>query len=177
MDRKELKIPKERVAVLIGKNGEVKNRLEEKGKVSLEIDSKEGDVFIEGESIDVFVMVSIVKAIGRGFNPDVAETLFNENNSFEFVDIQDYVGKSKKDQMRLKGRVIGQEGKARKYIEGFTETKMSVYGKTVGIIGQIERVAMAKQAVEMLLEGSPHGNVYKWLENKKRELIKRELER
>ena len=74
--------------------------------------------------------------------------------------------------MRLKGRVIGQEGKSRAYIENFTETDVVVYGKTIGIIGEVERVAMAKQAIEMLLEGSPHGNVYKWLENKKRELIK-----
>ena len=41
MDQKELKIPKERIAVLIGKDGEVKSRLEEKGKVKIDIDSKE----------------------------------------------------------------------------------------------------------------------------------------
>ena len=176
MDRKELKIPKERIAVLVGKDGSVKKRLEKLGKVNLEIDSKEGDVFIEGESLDVFIMQSVVKAVARGFNPDIAEKLFNEKYSFELVDIQDFVGKSKKDQIRLKGRVIGQEGKARNYVEKLTETHISVYGKTIGIIGEIERVAMAKQAIDMLLEGSPHGNVYKWVENKKRELIKRELE-
>jgi ribosomal RNA assembly protein len=176
MDQKELKIPKERIAVLIGKDGEVKNRLEEKGKVKIDIDSKEGDVFIEGESLDVYVMQSVVKAIARGFNPEIAETLLNEKNSFELIDIQDFVGKSKKDQMRLKGRVIGQEGKSRKYIESFCEVKMVVYGKTIGIIGELERVAIAKQAIEMLLEGSPHGNVFKWLDNKKREMIRRELE-
>ena len=78
--------------------------------------------------------------------------------------------------MRLKGRVIGQEGKARKYIESYCDVKMVVYGKTIGLVGELEKVAMAKQAIEMLLEGSPHGNVYKWLDNKKRELIRREFE-
>ena len=176
MDRKELKIPKERVAVLIGKDGEVKKEIERRGKVKLEIDSKEGDVSLDGEAVDVYICVSVVKAIGRGFNPEFAVTLFNEKNSFELVDIQDFVGKSRKDVVRVKGRVIGQEGKARKYIEKVTETKICVYGKTIGIIGEVERVAMAKQAIDMILEGSPHGNVYKWLDNKKREMIRREFE-
>ncbi|MBT3985490.1 RNA-processing protein [archaeon] len=176
MDRKELKIPKERVAVLIGRDGEVKKRLEKKGKISIDIDSQEGDVTIEGESLDVYIALGVVKAIARGFNPTIAEQLFNEKNAFEIIEIQDYVGKSKKDQMRLKGRVIGQEGKARKYIESYCDVKMVVYGKTIGLVGELEKVAMAKQAIEMLLEGSPHGNVYKWLDNKKRELIRREFE-
>jgi len=177
MERKELKIPKDRVAVLIGKAGAVKKRLEKKGNIKLDIDSEEGDVIIEGESFDVYIAQGVVKAVARGVNPEVAETLFNEKNGLELLDVQDYVGKSKKSMMRIKGRIIGQEGKARKFIESFTETKIYVYGKTVAIVGEIERVSMAKQAIEMILEGSPHGNVYKWLENKKRELIKRELER
>ena len=176
MDQKEIKIPQERVAVLIGKAGAVKKRLEELGKVSMDIDSKEGDVVIEGESLDVYIAIRVIKAIARGFNPDVAEKLFKDTNTFELIEVQEFVRKSRKKQMRLKGRVIGQEGKSREYIESFTETNIVIYGKTIGIIGELERVAMAKQAIEMLLEGSPHGNVYKWLDNKKRELIKRELE-
>ncbi|MFH1972403.1 MAG: KH domain-containing protein [archaeon] len=177
MERKELKIPKDRVAVLIGKAGAVKKRLEKKGNIKLDIDSEEGDVVISGDSVDVYIAQSVIKAIARGVNPEVAIILFNEKNSLELLDIQEYVGKSKKSVMRIKGRIIGQEGKARKFIESFTETNIYVYGKTIAIIGELERVSMAKQAIEMLLEGSPHGNVYKWLENKKRELIKRELER
>ncbi|MAG78014.1 RNA-processing protein [archaeon] len=177
MNRKELKIPKERVAVLIGKDGEVKKRLEELGKVKLEIDSQEGDVTIDGDSLEVYVMQSVVKAIARGFNPKYAEQLLKEDNALEIIEVQDYVGKSKKNQMRLKARVIGQEGKARKYIEGVCEVRIVVYGKTISIIGEVERVSIAKQTIEMLLEGSPHGNVYKWLDNKKRELMKRELEK
>ncbi len=177
MDRKELKIPLERVAVLIGKDGEVKRKIESKMKVELDIDSKEGDVFIEGEdSVAVFETVSIIKAIGRGFNPEVAFLLFNEDYSFDLLNMQDYIGNSKKHMMRIKGRVIGREGKARKMIEQATETHISVYGKTIGIVGEVQNVAIARQALEMLLEGAPHGNVFKWLEHKKRDLIRREFE-
>lgn len=171
-----MKVPGERIAVLIGKNGETKKHIESKRNIHLEINSEEGDVVIQGEdSVAVFETVPVIKAIARGFNPEIAELLFNEEYAFELITISDFSGKSQKKMLRLRGRVIGQDGKARKMIETMTETYISVYGKTIGIIGKIEHVAMSRQAVEMLLEGAPHGNVYKWLEDKKREVLRREF--
>src|SRR3989338_3116985 len=172
MDSQELKIPVDRVAILIGKNGVV----EKKMHVRLEIHSEEGDVIVSGEdSVAVYETLSIVKAIGRGFNPEIAELLFDENNTLELITISDFSGNSQKKLLRLRGRVIGQEGKSRKMIESLTETYISVYGKTIALIGGVEAVAMSRQAVEMLLEGAPHGNVYKWLEDKRRETIRRKF--
>ncbi|MDP3918299.1 MAG: KH domain-containing protein [Nanoarchaeota archaeon] len=177
MDTKEIKIPKERVAVLIGVDGSVKKEIEERMKVKLDIDSQEGDVIIFGEdSLAVYECLNVVRAIGRGFNPEIAKILFDERYMFDLINIQGYVSKSKTHITRIKGRVIGREGMSRKMIEDSTETNIVVYGKTVGIIGKIENVAVAKQAIEMLLEGSPHGNVFKWLDAKKKELIRREFE-
>ena len=45
-----------------------------------------------------------------------------------------------------------------------------MYGKTIGIIGEAEKVMLARRAVESLLAGATHTSVYKWLEKKKREL-------
>ncbi len=176
MDSQELKIPVDRIAVLIGKNGETKRKIEMKMHVALEVHSDEGDVFVHGEdSVAVYETLNIIKAIARGFNPEIAELLCDEEYSFELVSISDFSGNSQKKLLRLRGRVIGQEGKSRKMIESLTESYISVYGKTIGIIGKVEAVAMARQAVEMLLEGAPHGNVYKWLEDKRRETIRRKF--
>jgi ribosomal RNA assembly protein len=178
MDRKEIKIPIDRVAVLIGKDGEVKKKIESTMKVRIDVDSREGDVLIEGEdSVTVFETIPIIRAIARGFNPELAFELFKDSYSFDLVNITDFVGTSKKHLLRVKGRIIGREGKARKMIEKVTDTSISVYGKTIGIIGKYDSVPVAKQAVEMLLEGAPHGNVFKWLEVKKREMIRREFEK
>ena len=168
----EIKIPKERVAVIIGKNGEIKRELEEKTGVKLDIDSTEGIVSISGnEAINVFQCLEIVKAIARGFNPEIAFLLLKIDYMFEIINILDFT--ASKDQLaRLKGRVIGQNGKSRTCIEELTETHISVYGKTVGIIGEPEYVAIARKALESLLNGSPHSNVYHWLE-KQRKLVKR----
>ncbi len=48
---KYLKIPMERIGVLIGHNGETKQDLEEKSGVKLNIDSKEGEVTIDEQEV------------------------------------------------------------------------------------------------------------------------------
>jgi len=160
----ELKIPKERVAVLIGKDGATKKELEEQSKISIIVDSKEGDVKLVGNnSVNLYILKDIIKAIGRGFNPEIAMSLFKQDYVLELLSLADFV-KSPNQMLRLKGRVIGKAGKARETIEEFTETNISVYGKTIAILGFCDNVAICKKAVESLLSGSPHASVYKWLE-------------
>ena len=172
----ELKVPKNRVAVIIGKNGGIKKEIEESTKTKLSIDSKEGDVFVTGEdALGLYTAREIIKAIGRGFNPDVARLLLKPDYIFEVVDLSEYAGKSKEAMLRLKGRVIGKEGKSRKIIEELTECNISVFGKTISIIGLPESTANARHAIESLLRGSTHTNVYKWLERRRRELNRRAL--
>jgi ribosomal RNA assembly protein len=77
---------------------------------------------------------------------------------------------------RLKGRVIGKEGKTRRIIEELTEADICVYGHTISIVGEIDQVAIAKEAVRMLIRGSLHGTVYRFLHRKRRELKKKKME-
>lgn len=171
-----LKIPYDRVAVLIGPNGTIKKEIEDATNTKLNIDSKEGDVSITGkDAILLYSAREIIKAIGRGFNPEIALQLLKTDNSFELIDINEYV-KNKNQHNRIKGRVIGKDGSSRRTIEELTETYIVVYGKTVGIIGTPEKVTVARRAIESLLSGSPHSTVYKWLEKKRRELKIMELE-
>jgi ribosomal RNA assembly protein len=62
----EIKIPKERVAVLIGKNGETKKELEDYADAKIEVDSKEGDVkILGGDSLKIYATKEVIRAIGR----------------------------------------------------------------------------------------------------------------
>ena len=171
----QVKIPKERLAVLIGKNGEIKKKLESETGTKIEIDSQDGDVTVSGEdALALYSTRDIIKAIGRGFNPELAFLLLKQDYAFEMVNLPDF---EKPTQfMRIKGRIIGKEGKSRRLIEDYTGTYVSVYGKTVGIIGRTDTIHLARKAIEMLIKGSPHSNVYKWLEKMKREVIRREYE-
>jgi ribosomal RNA assembly protein len=167
----EIKIPKERVAVLIGKGGETKKDIEESTSSYIDVDSKEGDVIIKGpDSLKIFTALNVVRAIGRGFNPDIALLLLKSDYSLELLNISDYVGKSTNKTIRFKGRIIGKEGKSRQVIEELSETYISVYGKTVGIIGMPENVSAARRAIESLLGGAPHSHVYKWLEKRRTQM-------
>ena len=160
----DLKIPKDRVPVLIGSGGKVKRDLEQSTKTKITVDSHEGDVMVMGEdAITLYTLREVIRAIGRGFNPEIAQLLMNPTYLFEMISIKDFA-KTKKDEIRLKGRIIGQEGKSRKVIEELTECSLCVYGKTVCIIGEIEKVPNARRAIELLLTGSPHANVFQWLE-------------
>ena len=171
----ELRIPKERVAVLIGKKGETKKELEEETKTKIDVDSKEGEVRISGkDAISLFSLREVIRAIGRGFNPDIAKLLLKPDYCFELISLNE-IAKNKSDMLRLKGRIIGAEGKSRKIIEELAECYICVYGKTIGIIGQSEEVAIARIAVNNLIKGSRHSSVYRWLEKKRRELKRTQL--
>ena len=167
MFSEELKITKDRVAVLIGVKGATKKKIEKKANIKLDI-TKEGEVTITGEdSLNIFNSVPIIKFIGRGFNPEVALKLLNEEYSYELINIYDFTGKSKAKFTRIKARLIGTKGKARSVIEKLTDTNICIYGKTVGIIGKVMDVILAKAALEKILKGAPHGNVYKFIELQK----------
>lgn len=166
----ELKIPKERIAVVIGPKGSMKKELEELSKSKLHIDSETGDIRITGEDpILLYSIREVVKAISRGFNPDVAKMLMKQDYCLEIIDVYDFA-KTKNDMIRLKARVIGTKGKAWKTIENLCEVNISVYGKTLSIIGEALNSSMARKAIESLLSGSPHANVYKFLEKQRRDM-------
>lgn len=170
-----LKIPKERIAVLIGKNGEIKKQIEAQTKTKIDIDSKEGEVFIHGkDALLLYSAREIIKSIARGFNPEIALLLLKGDYCFDMLSIADYA-RNKNDIIRIKGRIIGRAGKSRKTIEELTETYISVYGKTVSIIGLPEDVASARKAIENLIKGASHANVYKTLEKRRRYSKQKEM--
>ena len=84
-----VRIPKERVGILIGPEGKVKQHIEEKLQVKLEVDS-EGNVTIvlSEKATDPSLLLKakdVVTAIGRGFPPEVAFRLIrNEEEIFDY---------------------------------------------------------------------------------------------
>lgn len=163
----ELRIPKSRIAVLIGVKGKTRYIIERKTKTKLKVSSKEGIVEIDGDDpFNVYNTEKIIKSIGRGFNPEVALMLVDEDNCFELIDMTMFSGKSKIKLSRMKSRLIGTNGKCRKTIEMICDVHICIYGKTVGIVGKIENVQIARIAVQDILNGAPHGPVYKTLEER-----------
>jgi len=175
-----VRIPLERVGVLIGPKGSVKNRIEKSCKVKLTIDSDTGEVEIAStpETEDPSLLLkaqSIVLAVGRGFPPDKALKLLSDEYLLEVFDLRSLIGRSRKNLVRVKGRIIGEKGKARRIIEETTGADISVYGHTVAIIGKHDEILVAREAIQRLISGSEHAAVYRLLGRRKHELKREKL--
>jgi ribosomal RNA assembly protein len=177
-----VKVPRERIGALIGPNGHVKESVEKQLSVDLQIDSQTGDITItlSPTATDpslLFRAKEVIIAIGRGFSPERAFRLLQDDDTILVViDLRDIVGRSQSDIKRLKGRIIGKEGKTRRIIEELTDASVSVHGHTVSIIGDIDQAEAAREAIQMLIRGSQHRTVYRFLHKKRRELKKKRLE-
>ncbi|MFX1521326.1 MAG: KH domain-containing protein [Promethearchaeota archaeon] len=173
------KIPRERIAVCIGKEGEVKKHIEDVTRTKITIGSLDGNVLVEStpeteDPLAVWRARDIMLAIGRGFSPKRAFQLFDEDIILEVIFL-DESASTPKALKRIRGRLIGERGKTRRIIEEFTGVSLSIYGHSVSLIGTIERVTVAKEAVQMLRKGMPHKSVYSFLDRKRRELKKAEM--
>ncbi len=166
-----VRIPRERIGVLIGKKGKVKKRIENLADVRIRIDSKSGEVTVKGgkgtDPINFLNAVRVVKAIGRGFDPDTALNLFRDDVYLEIINLKEVLGRHAIPRQRA--RLIGSKGSARKRLEELTDTNIRIYGNTVSIIGTFEAIELAKRAINRLIvDGSPHTVVFRELENEKR---------
>lgn len=174
----DLKIPRERVGVLIGKDGEIRKQIEENGEISLLIDSREGDVRIiqRGDPLKANISAEVVKAIGRGFNPEKAMFLFDENYQLIVMTLREYARKGSRRIGEIKGRIIGREGKTRKVIEDLTGTSVSIYGDTVSVIGDYISIKYSLEAIKMIIEGRKQRTVYNFLEGNVKKMKMEKLE-
>ena len=164
-------IPQDRIGVLIGEGGETMREIESRAEVRLDIDSETGSVAVKSVGDPVVGMKGsdIVKAIGRGFRPEDALRLLEDDMMMlDLVDL-DAATRNRNDLRRQKGRLIGENGRTRELMEELTGTSVVIYGSTLGIIGDPESVQIVRNAAEMILDGAPHGAVYSFLERKRSE--------
>jgi ribosomal RNA assembly protein len=168
-----VRIPAERVKVLLGRDDATKRKIEKKCNVQLVVD-REGEVEIVGDAADVFFVHDIIKAIGRGFAPETALRLLGHDYGLYVIPLKEIVH-SENALTRLRGRVIGERGKIKAAIEDATDSYLSVYGSTIAIISRIDTMEYAKEAIGMLIDGARHTSVLGYLAKSKREIMEARL--
>ena len=169
---KSILIPLDRIGALIGKSGKVKSKIESTCSVKITINSETGEIIVNGmgkvEEMLPFKAVEVVIAIGRGFSPEKAMHLLQGETALHVIDLREFAGKSSSNIERIKGRIIGEGGRVRRNIEELSGAHISVYGRTVGIIGEGNQLKNAVDAIAALSSGSMHGAVYNELQEARR---------
>ena len=168
-----IKIPEARVGNLLGPNGEAKAKIEGLTATIITVNA-DGDVTIEGESASEFFAKDVVKAIGRGFEPQDAEKLLSDRFMLEIMDLKE-ICRSENEISRVKGRVIGEDGKMKLEIEAATDSKISVYGWTVSIISPMDSMVYAQKAINRIIDGAQLTTVFNDLARYKREIFANRL--
>ena len=171
--RQTVRIPSDRIGALLGKGGKTKKWLEETFKIRLIVDSNTGEATIESLTdtleTDTLKAVEVVNAIARGFSQGRAARLKLDDTILSIMDLRSYQGKSSNSLTRVRGRIIGESGRARRVIEELTRAEVSVYGHTIAIIGRIDEVKLAEDALDILASGGPHRVAYQVLQKRRTE--------
>jgi len=130
---KHVKVPQDRIGVLIGEGGETMREIEQQAEVRLNIDSETGSVAIDdvGDPVRGMLAPDIVRAIGRGFTPTAALSILDdEMRTFELIDLDAHT-RNKNDLQRQKGRLIGENGRTRELMEELTGAEVVIRGTTL----------------------------------------------
>ncbi len=160
----EISIPEERIK----KFNQFKERIERTTHCKVKIEYG-NNIIVNGSPIDEYVAKNIITAFARGFDFNIAMRLINDDIYFEYISLKDYLNNDK--QIRnVKARIIGRKGKAKKTIEELSNANIAIYGDTIGIIGGVDNIEVAKVGIYALIDGSKHNTAYRAMESMRRKL-------
>ena len=138
-----------------------KKRLSE--MLDLKITNRGREIFIEGNAENEFIGQKVIEALDFGFPFSHARILKEENLDFEVINIKDQT--PRKDHSRIRARIIGKGGRAIQTLSNLTDCFIELNENKIGVIGNSENLERATQALNQLIRGAKHGNVYKGLEH------------
>lgn len=157
------KIAKDRIGVLIGKNGETKRKIEERTHTKITV--RETEVEISGSPYYEILAEDVVNAISLGFSPEKALLLtkVDEDYVYEFIPL------SEKKFTPIRGRIIGRKRSVLDNIEKISECYVCMGKEGVGIIGDYEDAEDVKEAISILINHGKPGTAYRFLSKRKKE--------
>jgi ribosomal RNA assembly protein len=147
----------------------IKNKKKLEEKLNIKITNRGKEVQIDGNPENEFTATQIIDALNFGFPFTAAISIKEEDNVLEILPIKEHT--IKKDLERIRGRLIGKGGKTLQTLSKLTECYLELKDNEIGIIGQPENIEHATEAIIGIIRGAKHGNVYKGLEKKPKEMI------
>jgi ribosomal RNA assembly protein len=121
------------------------------------------EISITGKPEDEYISERVIEAIDFGFPIDAALMIKEEDLALEILNIKEHT--KRKDYKRIRGRIIGKEGKTKNTISSLTDCFIEVKDNRVATVGHPENVKTARQAIISLIKGTKQANVYAYLEH------------
>lgn len=121
------------------------------------------EISITGKPEDEYISERVIEAIDFGFPIDAALMIKEEDLALEILNIKEHT--KRKDYERIRGRIIGKEGKTKNTISSLTDCFIEVKDNRVATVGHPENVKTARQAIISLIKGTKQANVYAYLEH------------
>ena len=131
-------------------------------KVKVNIGFGKNGVSVGGSELNEYLVEKVLRAVDFGFDVEDALLLVDEDFVLEFVSVKSHT--RRKNLRDVRARLIGTGGKARKTIENLTGAVIVIHGNRVGVIVDSEHLDAVVQAIESLIQGAKHGNVFARLE-------------
>ena len=102
-------IPRDRIGVVLGREGATKAEIERAFKVKLAVNSELGTIEVtpsedNDDPSTILRAKDVVTAVGRGFSPERAMTLTDDDMVLDIIDLREIFGKNESDINRIKGK-------------------------------------------------------------------------
>jgi ribosomal RNA assembly protein len=130
--------------------------------VKVKVGFGKGSVSLKGSELDEYLIEKVVQAVDFGFDVEDALLLKDEKFVLEFIGVREHT--HRKNLKDVRARLIGTGGKARKTIEKLTGAVIVIHDNKVGVIVDADHLDAVTQAIENLIRGAKHGNVFAYLE-------------
>ena len=135
----------------------MKNKKKLEQTLNVKIFCNKDEILIEGEPENEFIAEKIIDALDFGFPFEVALSI-KEDKDFEIINIKDHTNKQNLE--RVRGRLIGKEGKSFNTLNQLTKCNFAIKDNKIGIIGEPECIEHAIESIISIAKGTKHSHVY-----------------
>jgi len=133
--------------------------------LNVKITNRGTEVNIVGKPEDEYIAEKVIEAMNFGFSFTHAIEISEQDFLYEVMNIKDYT--TRRDLVRIRGRIIGTDGKTLKTLSDLTDCHMEMRDNEVALIGPPETIENAREGVISIIKGSKQSNVYSHIERMK----------
>lgn len=145
----------------------IKNKKKLEKLLNIKINNNGKEVTFEGSPEDEYEAQKVLDALEMGFSFSDAISIKEKELEFEIINVKEFARRGNIEKVR--GRLIGKNGKVLKTLSELTKCSFEMKGNNLGIIGNYENIKPAIDSVIQIVQGSKHAHVYKGLEKRKEE--------